>query len=249
MKLQEAKSEFEIRLYYSGKAELERELSESFPSLRLCKTGGLADYRDFVSALPVDEKHRFAFSFQRWRYREALLAKGETINPDDDDVYTRLRACPRSLEKFIQELNQKKKEGEKVKFARKTTIRKQMSRHFVKAFGSRCVGLETLVSAPELSFTIPFGNWAIATSFLWGRWESEIEYTQAVIDREKVDQYGNPSVVGYGISWASWLGISGGTNWLYVTDNEVEPICQQVIDLCGRFFDAAPRLLKGLELD
>ncbi|MGH7951238.1 MAG: hypothetical protein ACREFE_04880 [Limisphaerales bacterium] len=51
------------------------------------------------------------------------------------------------------------------------------------------------------------------------------------------------------ISFGSWLGITSQMQWQYLTEEDVEPVCSAVIKFCGRFFDVAPKLLKGLEFD
>jgi hypothetical protein len=54
--------------------------------------------------------------------------------------------------------------------------------------------------------------------------------------------------IGSIISFNSWLGISQ-TEWKHLTNEEVEPACDAVIKHCRHFFEVAPKLLKGLELE
>ena len=55
--------------------------------------------------------------------------------------------------------------------------------------------------------------------------------------------------LGYPTSFNSWLGISSQTEWKRLTNEEVEPACDAVIEHCRHFFAVAPKLLKGLELE
>jgi hypothetical protein len=248
MHLLEAKQELQVRLVYSGRAELERELAAGFPSLRLCKVGWLADYRDYVNSLAAEERQRFVLGFQRWRARDTILGMGEKLGEEAEIANTQACLIPRSIEKFMVELDRRRRTGEKLSFAQKKKCRQEVMQRFLQVFGNRCVNVEHLKTDKDLCFRIPFGNWVVTTYFLWGRAEAQIQYAHGIVSKGLVNQHGNPVVLDTGLSWASWVGISGATDWLYVTDEEVEPICHVLVELCGRFFDAAPKLLKGIEL-
>jgi hypothetical protein len=56
-------------------------------------------------------------------------------------------------------------------------------------------------------------------------------------------------VMGYYMSFCSWLGVTSQTQWEYLMEEDVEPTCEAVINFCERFFEVAPKLLKGLEFE
>ena len=64
-----------------------------------------------------------------------------------------------------------------------------------------------------------------------------------------INSGGRLAVLSYGpTAFAEWLGI-GQTHWEWLVDSEVEPTCDAALELCGRFIQVAPKLLKGLDYE
>ena len=53
--------------------------------------------------------------------------------------------------------------------------------------------------------------------------------------------------VPYLISFSGWLGITGETRWEYLIEGDLQVVSDAAIGFCKRFFDAAPKLLDGLD--
>jgi hypothetical protein len=104
-------------------------------------------------------------------------------------------------------------------------------------------------------FFIKSCGWVISTQLYFGRRESVIQYRHSVESETRIHHAADPrfSVAALKleqcISFAAWLGICSQTQWQYLTADDVEPASDAVIRLCGHFFEVAPKLLKGLELD
>ena len=42
---------------------------------------------------------------------------------------------------------------------------------------------------------------------------------------------------------------AGATAWEYLVDEDVDAACDVAVKFCGHFFEVAPKLLKGIEMD
>ena len=135
-----------------------------------------------------------------------------------------------------------------------TKLRKTMAEKFTKADGERCVKIPGERRDPW--FEMKFAGWIVTTGFTFGRSESMISYSHSIGSEAKTPIPEFPPEVwpptkrlGLHISFAGWLGICSRTQWEHLFAEAVEPACDAVLKLCDRFFDVAPKLLKGLEFE
>jgi hypothetical protein len=104
-------------------------------------------------------------------------------------------------------------------------------------------------------FDIKICGWVISTQLWFGRSESLIQYKHWLESETRVSHPQNPEITGpamiisQSISLGDWLGVVSQTQWEHLFKEDVEPACDAVLRLCGRFFDVAPKLLKGLEFE
>jgi hypothetical protein len=146
--------------------------------------------------------------------------------------------------------------GQKIKYVSKNKLRKAIEIAFTKAYGSRCVKILTIEEGYDPWFEMKFAGWIITTSFSFGRYQSMISYQNSIRSEEKtpIQEYPPecwPPVMRLGgsSSLLSGLGIIGQAQWLSLKKEDVDEACEVVIKCCGRFFEAVPNLLKGLEFD
>jgi len=311
MTFSKAKQEFQIRYYLWATSEFEKEIDESFPNLRLFKSGSawetyqfmqqldkneqltlmrgllkrnndavqalgencsieeecLRSRRDdffrirglyqFVKRLEKDGQMSEARSlFQRFR-PAAVKVLGEIYLEDEKSLRSRLDAIFRPIPStFEEEIAARELAGEKIKFASKRNVRKAIITKFKSAFGNQCIGSEYLLAEPQPQFQIKCHGWISSTIFEFGHRKSSIEYSHIISSEDSFEHqspegvvYRTNLIIGFNISFCSWLGITGATKWEYLMDEDVEPACDSAIKHCGHFFEVAPKLLKGLELE
>jgi hypothetical protein len=129
-----------------------------------------------------------------------------------------------------------------------------VTKAFRDAFGSRCIKFRAREKTdPSSEFDLDCCGWVVSTQFWYGRRESLINYTHLIASPTRTAHPDIPEITSPDmllancISFGCWLGTIG--QWEYLTDEEVESACDAAINLCGYFFDVAPKLLKGLEFD
>lgn len=241
----EAKREFDIRLYRWARPILLREIAGDFPSFKLCKTGPAQPCR-FFRKLTAHEKVDFADGLLQRRHAEAVKALNEPISTAGLALLNReVDFWAIDPERFWLSPEDEKR------VVKARQLRKAMSSRFKAAFGSECLPRGPLDGKGDLVYRMPCRGWIIRTWFFFGRWGPEISYFHNIwtgkwITREEPEVL-PANCIGFGDSYGNTIGI--GTCWDYLFEEDVEPACAAVIEHCSRFFEAAPKLLDGLELE
>jgi len=250
----ELKRQFAIRYYLWATSEWEREIAESFPRLRSFKNGPAWQVYQFMRQLDSRDQFILAQSLLKRFHQEAIQALGETCSAEEQSLRSQLdefRNQERAKEIFGVE-----HEDKKSKRASSKKLRKVMAAKFQAAFGSECIGLPPcLDQETEFAFKMKVSGWILDTHFWFGRRQCLINYSHGISSEATFKFPGfrggwSMPIMGIGsiISFNSWLGISQ-TEWKHLTNEEVEPACDAVIKHCRHFFEVAPKLLKGLELE
>lgn len=253
----ELKRQFAIRYYLWATSEWEREIAESFPRLRLFKTGSALEVYKFMRKLDASDQRILAQSLLKRFHPEAIQALGENCSKEEESLRSRLDAF-RNWES-AKEIFGEKTEGKKRKSASKKKLRTVMAAKFQAAFGAECIEIPLCPEQDEdFSFKMKFSGWIIDTRFWFGRNASLINYFHSISSEAAFEFPGyrggrslSLPITGLGsmISFNSWLGIASQTEWERVMNEDVEPACDAVIEHCRYFFGVAPKLLKGLELE
>jgi hypothetical protein len=97
-------------------------------------------------------------------------------------------------------------------------------------------------------------GWILSTIFFVRK--GRLEYSHNISSEDTFEQRGSQGkyhrqflMIGQNISFCSWLGITGATEWKYLVKEDFESACDAAMRFCGHFFEIAPKLLKELELD
>lgn len=140
--------------------------------------------------------------------------------------------------------------GEKVKRAPRRNFRRTILRRFKEAFGNECLELACVGMDPDLAFKMPCRGWLLTTHFDFsGRGDTQLEYWQNLTGPVAINRHGQvAAVTPFPLSFVTALGV-GQAAWECLYDSEVEPTCEAALDLCRRFFEVAPNLLKGLDYE
>jgi hypothetical protein len=252
MTFSEAKREFDIRYYLWATSEFEKEIEQSFPTLRLFKSGGPWKTHQFMLKLPKGDQLILAHSLLKRFHPNAVKSLGETCSIEEASLLSRRDAPISNIVSVGEEIRARKNAGEPVKLASKRKLRKVVTAQFKAAFGSECIDLARADEDDEvLRFKMKRAGWFVTTSFYFGRSKPVLNFMHGIASEEPLIYRPGigPMVIGAMMSFNSCLGIASQTEWHYLTDEEVEPACAAVLKLCAVFFDVLPKLLKGLECE
>jgi hypothetical protein len=251
MTFSKAKREFDIRYYLWATSEFEKEIEESFPTLRLFKAGGAWKTHQFMLQLSKSDQLALARSLLKRFHPNAVKALGETCSTEEESLRSRRDASTNNILSFGEEIRARKNAGEQIKLASKRKLRKVMTAKFKAAFGHECIGLACVDEEPDLRFKIKRSGWIINTFFDFGRSQTILNYSHNIESEKTFPYRGGEVGMGMGamMSFNSYLGISSQTQWHYITDEEIEPRCATALKLCAHLFDVLPKLLKGLECE
>lgn len=196
------------------------------------------------------------FWIQRLR-AEVTNVPGVAFFDDDKSLLLQLDAVFQQIPlTFEEQIAMRKQAGEKIKFASKRKLQKSITEKFQAAFGDQCID-HRFDDEFDLSsnFDMKCSGWIVSTNFWFGRCESLINYSHGISSPTRIHHAENPEitapamVLAQMVSFSSWLGITSQIQWEYLINEDVEPTCDIVIKHCRHFFEAAPKLLKGLEFD
>jgi hypothetical protein len=254
MTFAEAQQQFQVRYYLWSISEFEQEIEQSFPSLRLFKAGLIWRLYQFMQQLGRDKQLELAHSILKRFHPDAVKKLGESCSDEECSLRDELDDFRRNPFGLETEIAARRSTGEKIRFVGKGKLRKAMVARFRETYGSRCVRMEIGEELDPL-FDMRCCGWIISTQLAFGGRESLIEYSHSIESESRIVHSQNPDITAPAfklqqrISLGGWLGICSQTQWEYLRDNDVDSACDAVVKFCGRFFEVAPRLLKGLEFD
>jgi hypothetical protein len=256
MTFSKAQQEFQIRYYLWAISEFEKEINESFPNFRLFKSGTVWETYQFMQNLNRKEQLTLAHGLLKRFHSDAVKTLGESCSADEASLRWRRDNFSPIPSTFEEQLVERKKAGEKIKFVSKRKLQKAMMKRFKDIFGDQCVNLNfDDIGDLSSSFDMKCCGWILSTHFWYGRRESLLQYSHTISSEHDVEHHGPNGIYGarlvmaYFISFTAWLGITSQTQWEYLMEEDVEPACDAAIKLCGHFFEVAPKLLKGLEFE
>jgi len=252
MTFSEAKREFDIRYYLWATSEFEKEINESFPTLRLFKAGSAWKTYQFMLKLPQGDQLTLAHSLLKRFHPNAVQSLGETCSMEEASLLSQRGAAFSNIVSVGEEIRARKNAGEPVKLASKRKLRKVMTAQFKAAFGNECIDLARADEDDEmLRFKMKRAGWFVTTSFYFGRSKPILSYMHGIASEEPLIYRPGigPMVMGAMASFNSYLGIASQTEWHYLTEEDIEPACAAALKLCAYFFEVLPKLLKGLECE
>lgn len=304
MNLVDAEKEFWLRNYVWAKAEWEKEINESFPHLRMFKTGPAWEIYQFMQKLNKEEQLALVMGHLKQRSPEMASKWGEHLSEKEEsicrkfDAFSRLKdqfqifkqlrsegkisdaevvfdlvcapaarilcdtestdveCLSTELDKFLSSVPQSLEEqvkakrlaGEKIKIVSKKKLQRILTQKVKDVFGNQYE--ECRVDEGHwTAFDIKCGGWMLTTQFNFGRQQSVLGYWHNICSQKKAPHPAMPEVM-YPVmflcrcvSWpCSW-------QWEYLMEQDVELACDETFKYCRRFFEAGPKLLKGLEFE
>jgi hypothetical protein len=242
-----AKREFETRCYYWWISEFEKEVNTSLPNLRLFKSGFGWKLHQFMHQLERSDQLTLARAIlKRWHSAD-LNELGEGITEREKGLlksFDRFASEPSALE---VELQARKQAGEKIKLASKGKLRKAAVSRFVETFGSQCFDMK-LGEEWDPLFQMKCCGWIVSSQLTFGRRQPVLAYRHMIVSETRIAHPQNPEITGPAMT------LSPGVAWLVnqwedIVEDHLDSVCNALIKHTGFFFEAAPRLLAGLEFD
>jgi hypothetical protein len=249
MTYSKAKREFAVRYYLWGQSEFKREIDESFPILRSFKAGIFGKRYRFMQQLDRREQLVLASGLLKRNNPDAIEALSENFTPEENALLTQLREFSLRPEGLEAEILARQRSGEKIKFASKAKLRRTIINQFKSAFGSECLNLAIVGLDPELNFKIKCCGWLLNTHFEFYGINRQIIYFHQIKSETAKEPDGVRDIILGFPSLSGWLGMRAEASWAYLMDEDIQPVCDFIIQRCRNFFEVAPKLLKGLEFE
>jgi hypothetical protein len=175
----------------------------------------------------------------------------DTDSTDAEFLSSELDAFLGSIpQSFEEQVKAKKNAGEKIRFVSKKRLQKYLTQKVKDVFGSKYEEYR-VDEGHWTAFDIKCDGWMLQTQFNFGRkpgyQQSVLGYWHNICSQKKAPHPAMPEVmypVAYlcrGVRWPC------SSEWEYLTEEDVELACNETFKYCRYFYEAAPRLLKGLE--
>lgn len=249
MTFSKAKHEFAVRYYLWGQSEFKREIEESFPLMRSFKAGRFWKRYRFMQQLEGREQLILASAILKRANPDAVQALGESFTSEEEALLAQLREFSLTPAGLEAEIQARQRAGEKIKFASKAKLRRAIIDQFKGAFGSECIDLAIVGLDTELEFKMKCCGWLLTTNFEFDGVNRQITYSHRISSETAKEPDGVRAVILGFPSLSGWLGTRGDTKWEYLMDEDIQPVCDFIIQRCRHFFEVAPKLLKGLEFE
>lgn len=246
MTLEEAKREFQIRSYYWYVSEFEKEIRESFPKLRLFKSGYGWQMHIFMQKL--EPRDQLILAHARCKRGSVYLeASGEKMTSEETELLDRFEQFVREPTWMETEIRLRKDAGEKIKLIAKSKLRKAAVAKFVEAFGSQCFDMK-LGAERDPQFHMKICGWIVFTQLAFGRSQAVLTYRHSVVSETRIAHPQNPQITGPAMTLSpgfAWL----VNQWEDILEEDVDATCNALVKHADCFFSAAPQLLAGLQFD
>jgi hypothetical protein len=243
MKLVEAQHEFCIRYYRWATYAFRREITDSFPYLRAFKTGAAWSLVHFMDRLDLQRQITLASALLKRFHPEAVKSLEDHFNVAEEELYSQFSILRKQPSPLGEGILAKELSGHKVRYASRRKIRKQLIHQASSLLDSHPI----IFSDSEIAFEKNCCGWVIVTLFDFGGRSDQVRYHHSIVSESKREPFGIPeAVLRRFISLHSWLGLSSETSWEYLVDDDIQHVCNCIMDSCRLFLDAAPKLLEGL---
>lgn len=142
--------------------------------------------------------------------------------------------------------------GEKIKFVSKKKLQKIVTQKFKDAFTNKYVEC-SVDEGHWTAFDIKCGNWMIQTQFSFGNkpsyQQSRVVFWHNICSQKKAPHPAMPEIMYPVIFLCRCVSWPHSRQWEYLKEENVELVCDEIFEYCRRFFEAAPSLLKGLDVE
>jgi len=253
MNLEKLQEEFNVRYYLWALEDFEREIDQGFPFLQLFRNESPWCVVTMMSEMDEAERMCFAKSLVKRFHEDAVKTIGETITADERQLCERY--FNKALQLDTQRIVTRFKHGASKAgpLASRARIRRLVRNVFSKA-NIHLAEEEDLDGV--ITYSNKVGYWEIITRIYTRDRDSQVSYDHAIWSVERVNPVTKwdgknalwPIRLGHSISFLSWLGISGPTEWCNLANDDCSLIADAVAKLYFHFLEVAPKLLNGLSV-
>jgi hypothetical protein len=152
---------------------------------------------------------------------------------------------------FEEQVKARKDAGEKIKFVSKKKLQQTVTQRFKDAFANQYVGC-SLDEGHWSAFEIKCGDWMLQTQFNFGRkpgyQQSRFGHWHNICGQKKAPHHAIPDFM-YPVAHLCRCAWPCSWEWEYLTEEDVELACGETFKYCRYFYEAAPKLLSGLEYE
>lgn len=244
MNLAKIQQEFYIRYYLWSKKDFKREIHESFPYLRLFKTGPGRSFIEFMGRLERDDQLVLASALLKKFHPEAVKFLGEDLSSEELEMQSQFRVFSNIPSTMDESTLAKELAGEKIIYASRRKLRKAIIDRVAPVLGADIIRF-----SDSVKIRTNCRGWSIDTDFDFGGMSEQVRYGHSIVSRQRQEPYGMPAIsLAQFISLNSWLGLSSATSWKYLEESDIEQVSDTIYRLCDHFIRAASNLLEGNEL-
>ncbi len=227
-----------IRFYQWAKSDLEREIAEDYPFLRLIPSIDAGCYLEIIQALPPPEQLSLANALFRWSHQAALTLLGETLTAEEKTLredYLSKRGLLRS--RIEQKLQTPVGEGIALKSIKFRRLIQEALEPILRTKPER--------GWSDLLFITPVDKWFIGTQVQTMDKGTRLRYYRCVMASETDYSGLLPSPSQNGTNTLSWLGV-GRLDWEIPFGDLAEPAVEALSFVCRHYIQNISSVLDGL---
>jgi hypothetical protein len=226
-------NEFDIRFYHWSLLEVQREVREDFPSLRMLLNPETQNIIKIFDSLSSEQKLELAIALVRFSERRTLSLLGENLTDRDQELDHWFYNEANSHSQIIKQLEYRNSIQQVVDSKRlKSLVSKELEPILGKPFSRRGgLGYQTIINC-----------WSVKTWIEIGK--GTFRYFHTIFHQDEKSIRLGPGV---GVSIGVWFGLGSiNTPWICTTEEEAEQSAKSLSILCDHFLNALPDLLEGL---
>lgn len=237
----DAQKAFNNRLFKWGERSLKYECGNQFRSLRFMGRRE-EKARTVLMKLSISDTERLC---------RALLTRAHPVAAAS--IYGELDEESKAhFQRFENQISEPV-HGAFVSMGMKAT-RKRLKTLIKKMFKERFPGQKREIGseAEGLSYLWLSRGWTIVTSFNFGRWEAEVDFSHTVwtgktVSRAEPGKFNGYNNLGMRINYCANMGFFGG--WKDIDDASAEEACGEVLVHCERFFSECDVMLEEMDIN
>jgi hypothetical protein len=240
MSFEEQKNKFDTLKIQWCLKEVEREIDEDFPFLKLFKNPNTSIIIEFFEKLNKDQQKMMGRAITRVRYQNVLKLMNQSVTSQEEEVSNY----------FFEQIRGMKNIDRIFEFRRNIPQDIIKVKNFKKLIQNKInpfLGKPTKIpSSHGLLYEFRYDDrWDVKT--LIEPWNGGIQYSQRI---SKADSKLNRLTPILGFDVLSWFGISGQfATWENLNEQDAAEAVDSLLLMCNRFFDALPQLLDPLKSD
>ncbi|MFM7888164.1 MAG: hypothetical protein ACKPCM_16060 [Pseudanabaena sp.] len=225
-------NEFDIRFYHWSLLEVQREVRENFPSLRMLLNPETQNIIKIFDSLSSEQKLELAIALVRFSERRTLSLIGDNLTDRELEIRQWFYNEANSHNQIIKQLEYRNSIQQVVDSKKlKTLVGKELEPILGNPFSKQGgLGYQTIINC-----------WSVKTWIEIGK--GTFRYFHTIFHQDEKSIRLSPGV---GVSIGVWFGLGSiNTPWICTTEEEAEQSAQSRRILCAHFLNAVPDLLQG----